>query len=269
MDATLYQDKTPLDLQLIKNNVDVWTVSLNMDETAFSSLLHSLSEDERTKAGRMRIEKPRKYYVAARGLLRLILAAYLSEQPENLEFQYGPHGKPALADGFQTTGITFNMSHSHGMALYGVSLERPLGVDIEKIREDMSFDRIAKRFFSSREYEALKRLPADQLKYGFFNCWTRKEAYIKAKGEGLSSLISRFAVSLAPGEPAALVEHQLDAGEITRWSVRDLDVGPDYSAALAVEGQGVTVTMRNPWWVTDRDNAGGIREGITMNIEMD
>ncbi len=236
--------RIPHDLQLKNDNVDVWCISLRMDESSLNSLLQLLTEDERKKAGRLRFKRVRDDFVASRGLLRLILTAYLNEKPQSLEFQYGKHGKPDLADGFNRIGVTFNMSHSHGMALYGVGLEQAIGVDIEKIRTDMSFIKIAKRFFSSLEYETLQRLPAHQLKYGFFNCWTRKEAYIKAKGEGLSSLISRFAVSLAPGEPAAMLDHELDAREVSRWSITDLDIGPDYAAAIAVDGQGVTVTNK-------------------------
>jgi 4'-phosphopantetheinyl transferase len=248
MNTHFFLDRMPRDLRLKNDNVDVWRASLHMDASSLSALREFLVEDERMKADRLRFKRVRENYVAARGSLRLILAAYLNKQPKNLEFQYGQHGKPSLADGLNRKGITFNMSHSHGMALYCVGLEREIGADIEKIRTDMSFEKIGKRFFSSLEYETLKQLPDDQLKNGFFNCWTRKEAYIKAKGEGLSSLISRFAVSLVPGEPAALLDHQLDAGEINRWSLIDLDVGPGYTAALAVEGKGVTVTRKEPWW---------------------
>jgi 4'-phosphopantetheinyl transferase len=248
MSANFFQDRIPHDIQLKDDNVDVWCVPLHMDPSTLNSLRTFLAEDERMRAGRLRFKRVREDYVAARGLLRLILGTYLNVQPKDLEFQYGQHGKPALTDELGRTGITFNMSHSHGMALYCVALERELGADIEKIRADMSFEKIAKRFFTSLEYETMQKLPADQLKYGFFNCWTRKEAYIKAKGEGLSSLIGRFAVSLVPGEPAALLDHQLDAEEISRWSIMDLDVGPGYTAALAVEGKGVTVTRKEPWW---------------------
>jgi len=254
MNPTFFRDRIPDDLPLKNNNVDIWCVPLEMDESRLDELMQLLPEDECTKAGRLRFKRVRDNFVASRGLLRVILAAYLNEQPKNLEFQYGEHGKPSVGDGFNRIGITFNMSHSHGMALYGVGQYRALGVDIEKIRTDMSFIRLAKRFFSLREYEDLQKLPDAQKKYGFFNCWTRKEAYIKAKGEGISSLIGKFAVSLTPGEPAALLDHQLNSQEVHRWTLMDLDVGPDYVAALAVEGHGVTVTRREPWWQTVLDN---------------
>ena len=175
----------PYDIQLKHDNVDVWCISLHMDGSSLDLLRKFLSEDERIKADRLKFKRVRDQRVAARGLLRLILAAYLNEQPNDLEFQYSQRGKPALAYELSHTGITFNMSHSHDMALYCVGLERELGADIEKVRSDMSFERIAKRFFTSLEYETLIKLPGTELKYGFFNCWTRKEAYIKAKGEGL------------------------------------------------------------------------------------
>jgi 4'-phosphopantetheinyl transferase len=193
----------------------------------------------------MRIEEPRKHYVAARAILRQIIAAYMEEKPERLEFQYGPNEKPALAEQFSSSGITFNMSHSYGLALYGVTLEREIGVDIEKIRQDMSITDLAKRFFSNREYEELIKLSAEQQKQGFFNCWTRKEAYLKATGQGLKFPLSHFDVSLTPGKPAAFLEHRTDPEQISLWSIVELDVGPGYAAALSVEGKDFTISYEN------------------------
>ncbi|OQX65346.1 MAG: hypothetical protein B5M55_04175 [Desulfococcus sp. 4484_242] len=236
--------RQPCDPRLKNGHVDVWCVSLDMEPSVLSGFHPMLSEDERRKASRFRFKNMKARYVAARGVLRSIIAAYLDARPGDLAFQYGRYGKPALAGAFSDAEITFNMSHSHGMALYAVSFGNAVGVDIEKIRSGMSFHRIAKRFLSPRESEILQRLPPDQVKNAFFTCWTRKEAYIKARGEGLSSLLSRFSVSLAPGDPPALIDHQPDPGEISRWSLTDLQIGAGYAAALAVEGHGLTVTKK-------------------------
>ena len=158
------------------------------------------------------------------------------------EFQYGIHGKPGLPEESNPKDITFNMSHSYDMALYGVALKRALGVDIEKIREDMSFLKISKRFFSAIEHDALIQLSPEMQKHGFFNCWTRKEAYIKAKGSAISSEISRFSVSLVPGQPAVMLAHQTDPLEVSRWSFSSLDAGGDYKAALVLEGKDIPHT---------------------------
>ena len=234
----------PQDLQLEKDTVDIWCIPLDIDEASLVSFYQILSVEERSKAERMRIEAPRKHYVAARAIMRQIIAAYMKEKPERLEFQYGPNEKPALARAFSRTGITFNMSHSHGLALYGVTLEREIGVDIEKIRQDMSITDLAKRFFSNREYEELINLPAEQKEQGFFNCWTRKEAYLKSTGQGLKFPLSHFDVSLAPGEPAALLEHRTAPEQASLWSIAELDIGPGYAAALSVEGKDFTISYK-------------------------
>ena len=245
MPFVFHPDDMPQGLQLKKNTIDVWFMSLDIDESCLESFLGILSEEEHVKARRMRIEKYRKHYVAARGLLRQIIAKYMNEAPERLEFQYGQDGKPALAEAFSSTGLTFNLSHSHGLALVCIACERAIGVDIEKIRHDKSVTEIAKRFFSNREYEALIRLPAEQRKQGFYKCWTRKEAYLKATGTGLVFPLDRFDVSLTPGEPAALLGHRTDPEQVSMWSIVDLDAGPDYAAALAVAGKDFTVKRQS------------------------
>jgi 4'-phosphopantetheinyl transferase len=246
MDLPYYSE--PLHHEILcKDNVHVWCVSLDVDAKHANSFMQILAEDERTRAQRIRIENSRRYYVAARGFLRMILSAYLKMRPEHLEFQYNQYGKPAILSGSDTTGISFNMSHSHGLALYGIALDRKLGVDIEKIREDMPHVKIAKRFFSIQEYAALLTLPPEQQKNAFFSCWTRKEAYLKARGEGIFSSLSGFSVSFLPGEPVSLLDHQLGIQEISRWSVINIDVGPDYKAALVVEGQGISFLRKGIW----------------------
>jgi len=244
MNTPLGFENIPKHVHLKKDSVDVWCVSLDVDESFLDSVKRTLSEEELEKASRMRIEKPRKYYMASRGLLRQILAAYVKQAPGLLEFEYGPNGKPTLSENSNNMGITFNVSHSHGLALCCVTRKREIGADIEKMRDDMQLADISKRFFSSREHEELVKLPVEHQKRGFFNCWTRKEAYLKATGQGLTFPLSHFDMSLTPGEPAAMIAHQSDPGQISLWSIVDLDVGPDYAAAIAVEGKGFTISYK-------------------------
>ena len=153
-----------------------------------------------------------------------------------MRFVYGPHGKPELASDGGETGLRFNVSHSHGLALYAITRHREIGVDVERIRPEVASETIAEHFFSPREVAVLRALPATLQATAFFACWTRKEAYIKARGDGLSLPLDQFAVSLAPGEPAALLYTAWDAQEAARWALHDLASGPGYRAAVAVTG---------------------------------
>lgn len=227
----------PADLALSKDDVHVWRASLDLPASGVQSLQHTLAADELSRAERFHFQKDCKRFIVARGLLRAILSRYLDMEPGQLRFCYSPYGKPALAT---TPGqdISFNVSHSHGLAFYAVTRGREIGVDLERIREDLDCEQIAARFFSPHENAVLRALPAKLKPEAFFNCWTRKEAYIKAKGGGLSSSLDQFDVSLAPGEPATLLKTRGDPEEATHWSLRALRPGPGYVAALAVEGHG-------------------------------
>jgi 4'-phosphopantetheinyl transferase len=200
-------------------------------------LCQVLSADERDRAARFHFDRDRRRFMAGRGLLRLILARYLDRPPGSLRLSYGPRGKPALAESRGTPPLRFNVSHAAGLALYAVGRDRELGVDVERIAPELEAG-IAERFFSPREVAALARVPPDRRSESFFACWTRKEAYVKAKGDGLALGLDQFDVSLAPGEPAALLHVDGDPGETVRWSLLALDPGTGYAAALAVEGAG-------------------------------
>jgi 4'-phosphopantetheinyl transferase len=171
-------------------------------------------------------------------VLRDILGRYLGRPPAALEFCYSAYGKPALAVGLEASGVRFNISHSHEMALFAVTCRREVGVDIEYLAREIRAAEIAERFFSARERADLRALPAEAQHRAFFNCWTRKEAYIKAHGEGLSLPLDGFDVTLGPGEPAALLATRGDPHEVLHWSLQALAPGPGYVAALAVEGRG-------------------------------
>jgi 4'-phosphopantetheinyl transferase len=220
-------------LTLQADEVHLW--SFNLDQQSPDSLKLLLSDDESQRAGRFHFAKDRNHFIAARGLLRKLLAAYLGDNPAGLKLLYGEKGKPYIADARQTP-INFNLAHSHGVAIYAFSQGRELGVDLEYVREDLADEKIAERFFSPREINALRAVPLELRKQAFFNCWTRKEAYIKARGEGLSMPLDEFDVSLAPGEPAALLNNHKDTGEISRWRMESVPVAQGYVAALVVEG---------------------------------
>jgi 4'-phosphopantetheinyl transferase len=224
---------------LHQNEVHVWRGNLEQSNDYVRSLQQILSPDELARARRFHREQDRSYFIVARGILRLILASYLAIEPDRLHFCYNSYGKPALVTPSDRESLNFNLSHPRHLALYAVTWNRPVGIDLEHIRSDITCDRIAEQFFSPQEQATLKTITPPELKYrAFFNCWTRKEAYIKARGEGLSLPLDRFDVSLAPGEPARLLDHQDDPVECGRWSLIDLTVEPGFAATLAIAGQG-------------------------------
>jgi len=227
----------PETLVLGCDEVHVWRATLDQTPSQIQSFLHNLAADEQARAERFYFEKDREHFIAARGVLRAILGGYLNRPPECLSFCYNSHGKPALAGESDGDAIRFSVSHSYGVALYAVTRGREVGIDIERIRFDLEVAEIAERFFSRREVAMLRTLPSEVQRQAFFRCWTRKEAYIKARGEGLSLPLDQFDVSLAPGEPAAVLGTQPDPSEASRWSLQELAAGPGYEAALAVEGQ--------------------------------
>ena len=226
----------PANLKLVHSDVHVWRASfyqLFSYEEDFGELL---SGDEQAKARRYRFEDNRREYIVGRGLLRHLLGCYLDQDPASLQFFYNAYGKPALMHTKGSEPLSFNVSHAHGIILLAFTLDRELGIDIERIRPEAAHDGVAERFFSSHEVHELRTLPLHAQPLGFFNCWTRKEAYIKARGEGLNIPLNQFDVSLVPGEPAALLESRVDPQDTNRWTLCALDMGTQYAAALAVEG---------------------------------
>lgn|SRR2546423_4482922 len=226
----------PRSPRLSTNEVHVWRASLMRREEEMVTLLRSLSEDELRRAYRFRFPRDQARFIAARGILRGILGRYLHTPPECVRFGYNAYGKPELLDEEEGARLRFNLSHAGRVALFAVASEREVGVDVETIRDDFACAEVAARFFSRREVEALAGLPARSFVRAFFNCWTRKEAYVKARGMGLSLPLDCFDVSLAPGEPTALLGTRGDEPEATHWSLREIEVGATHVAAVAVEG---------------------------------
>ena len=225
----------PEALVLAKDDVHVWKASLDRNPTELDSLRQTLATDEQKRAERFRLNKHRDRFIVGRGVLRTILGMYLDRQPGQFRFRYTPYGKPELP--VEEGALSFNLSHSRDLALYAVTQKREIGVDVEFIREDVNLLGIAKRFFSEREYAQLRALPPSCRLQTFFDCWTRKEAFIKAKGEGFSLPLSQFDVSIAPGKPAALLRTEWNPDEVARWSLNSFAPAPGYAAALAVEGK--------------------------------
>ena len=221
-------------LKLAPGEVHLWQAVL--DKRLADGLRHLLSTDEISRADRFHFAKDRNHFVAARGLLRTLLSAYHGIDPEDLRFVYADKGKPSLEETQHGT-VNFNLAHSHDMAIYAFTHDREVGVDLEYVREDLAGEQIAQRFFSPREIEMLKTVGTALRKEAFFNCWTRKEAYIKARGEGLSMPLDEFDVSLLPGEPAALLLNHKEPEEVRRWSMRSIPMPRGYVAAVVVEGQ--------------------------------
>ena len=217
-------------------DVHVWRASLNPPLAIIERLCQLLSPDEQVRADRFHFEIDRQHFIVARGCLRTILSRYLEIAPAEIQFSYESHGKPQIASATsQDPQLKFNLSHSGGLALYAFTSVGDVGVDLEHIRPEFTGDDIARRFFSATEVECLDQLPPHARHEAFFSCWTRKEAFIKAKGVGLSLALDQFDVTLAPAEPAALLRTRWDEDEAARWSLQTIEVGPGYAGAVAVE----------------------------------
>lgn len=229
----------PDNLDFQPHQVDVWRINLDLSPATVKSLESTLLADDAKRADRFRYPIDRKRYIVAHGCLRSILARYLQCKPEELRFNTNKHGKPTA----ESYKLEFNLSHSGDYVLIAVAQEHKVGIDVERIRSDMEFESIAHRFFSPNETAELTSMPPEQKTIAFFNCWTRKEAYIKAQGLGLSLPLGSFDVSLTPNEPAILRATRPDAEKASHWTLFSLIVAPHYAGALAVEGQGINLRL--------------------------
>jgi len=233
----------PEKITLCSNEVHVWRASLEESQPQVECFRHNLAADEQKRADRFYFQRDRRRFITAHGVLRGILGLYLNVAPNYLSFRYSSYGKPALAWESGGDAIRFNMSHSHGVALYAVTRGREIGIDVEFIRRDLEVEQIAERFFSQSEIAMLRALPPSLQRHAFFLCWTRKEAYIKARGEGLSIPLDQFDVSLIPGKAAGLLNTRPNSDEALGWWLQDLTLDSGYAAALAVEGRGQTLSF--------------------------
>ena len=222
-------------LSLRADEVQLWRVDLNQVARGEQRWRELLSPDELVRADRFHFERDRRNYTATRAVLRILLGKYVNCSPESIAFVYGEREKPALV--LPGSHLHFNVSHSGTKALLAFTHGRDVGVDVEQIRSNLDQQALARRFFSPAEQQALAALPSSEQCAAFFRCWTRKEAYIKAHGSGLSLPLNSFDVSLVPGERNALLATRPEAGEARRWSLCDVQGGQGYEAALCVRGQ--------------------------------
>jgi 4'-phosphopantetheinyl transferase len=221
--------------------VEVWRGSLDAEPHVRQRLEAMLSDDEQERAGRFRFERDRARFVVGRGLLRALLARYVGAAGSQLRFGYGAQQKPVLLD----DGPHFNLAHSGGTALFAFSRTTELGIDVELLQPEFAHGPLAERFFSPREVETLRALPEDDQPQAFFACWTRKEAILKARGDGLTQPLDSFDVTLTPGEPAALLRMAWSLEDPSRWQLVDLsDFDRGEVAALAAPATGWRCTFQ-------------------------
>lgn len=238
--------KQPLE-PLEKCQVDIWHIPLAQNHATISACRSLLPGDEIERADRFYFEKDRRPFTVAHGALRQILGRYTGADPRKITFSHGSKGKPELKSPVDT--IRFNLSHSGNLALLAVTRDAALGVDVEFVKPDFGGQEIAERFFSRHEVNTLLALPVEERAHAFFSCWTRKEAYIKAVGEGLSLPLDSFDVAFGPGVFPALLRVDASAAELSRWRLYDIPVPPEYRAALMVEGKEHRLQQRN--WKTE------------------
>jgi len=226
-------------LALAPGEIHVWSIRLDPPADRVERLWALLAEDEQARANRFRFDRHRRQYAVGRGALRTLLAGYLGTRPELIRFAYGPRGKPFLAapaGAPAAGGLQFNLSNSDEMALVGFVHGVEIGVDVEFQKPMPDCEQIAERFFSPSEREVLRALPPAVKEEAFFNCWTRKEAYLKAVGEGLAAPLDSFDVTLAPGDSPRMLTLKGDAVRAGRWIFRHFVPAERYIGAFAIEG---------------------------------
>ena len=214
--------------------VHVWRTALDVSDEDLARVAAVLSADERARADRFRVAPARRQFVAARAALRGVLATYLGCAPADVAFRLGPQGKPALT--VPGTALHFNLSHSHGVALVAVTRRGEVGVDVEQVRPLTDADALAERYFAPAEVATLRALPEGERMEGFFNAWTRKEAFLKATGKGISYGVERVEVTLRPGELARVLALDGDSEAARGWGLTALTPAPGYVGALAIPG---------------------------------
>lgn len=226
------------------SEVHVWSAWLDQLASSVATFESLLSSDERERVERLMTETDQHRFTVSRGMLRLLLSHYISQSPDHLVFCYGPSGKPMLDRTRHMIPLQFSVSHSEDLALYAFAWNAALGIDVERCRPVSYQEKMVRRFFTPREQEEWKALPDHQRQAGFFRCWTRKEAYLKARGTGLTWSLRaprKVEVSLAPQEPAALLAVEDD--ELDRWTIWSLEPAPGFCGALVVEGRSRKMVM--------------------------
>jgi 4'-phosphopantetheinyl transferase len=219
------------------NKVHVWAALLDVAPPGLAAFEQTLSSSELARAARFHFVEHRNRYIVAHGWLRQLLSDYLSIPAAAVEFDYGPQGKPVLAGSPNSSALQFNMTHSEGLALVAVARGTPVGIDVERVRTLEDAGDLVARFFSTRESSEFKSLPDDQKPLAFFNLWTRKEAWLKATGEGITHLLDRVEVSFMPGAPARLLSLPDRFPPTSNWTICDITPCPGFAAAVVAAGE--------------------------------
>jgi 4'-phosphopantetheinyl transferase len=213
--------------QLASGEVHTWCVSLDVPSETSAGLYATLTNDERNRSARFRFERDRQRFIVSHGVLRDLLGRYVGTEPAQIRFVSNAFGKPALSPEFGSR-LNFNLSHSAGLAIIAIAIDAEIGVDVERIRTGPGYAEIARHFFSAAEAAHLNGVSGDLHAQAFFNCWTKKEAYVKARGEGLGMPLTKFQVADPHGT----------------WSLYTLQPAPGYIGALAIERSGWRLTQR-------------------------
>ncbi len=225
-------DVGPVQPLLQNQEVHIWYADLNLSENLIQLMGNVLNQDEKDRAARFVRDEDRLHFIAARSILRNILSRYCHCAPENIQFNYNAKGKPFLNVEQMQLDIQFNLSHSHGVALYAISLIENIGIDIEYNQRQIHPLDIAQRFFSNEEITLLSQLPASEQLTGFYKIWTRKEAYVKAIGEGISHPFDQFSVDLMNNK--SKIKLNAAKGKLSEWTIYEILTDTKYSAALAL-----------------------------------
>jgi len=247
--------------------VHIWQAGLDLAQIEIEAFYRTLSEDEIQRANRYRFECDRRRFVARRGFLRQLLSIYIAILPSDFRLIENRYGKPFLAQqDFEATGLHFNLAHSNDLALFAFARRRSVGVDLEQLRDDFDPMALAEGFFSTREKAIMRSLDEKDRRTGFFLGWTRKEAFIKALGKGLSVPLDQFDVNLTPGEPPRLLARRDEPQPCLEWTLVDIDPGPGYLASLAVEGD--QPDAEHPVVIKHMTVEPGLSEGYPKSIDL-
>lgn len=234
----------PYPLSSLEGYVHVWAAALDDPRFDARPWLNRLSPEEQARAQRFKFANDRRRYIVAHVALRDILAGYLQMAAEDFQFVDGENGKPRLRAALASSGIEFNLSHSHEQALVAVTQQTVVGIDIEFVKNEFGFHEVAERFFTQREVSALRALPSSLQRQAFYKCWTSKEAFLKAKGTGLSGALDEVEISLTSGN--RVIINAFVAG----WSLMELNPGDGYEGALVVKGEQAVSIHRHRWQPT-------------------
>ena len=239
-----------INVPLAAEQIHVWRAYLDVPRATVARLRQTLSPEEKARADNYHFEIDRDRFVVARANLRNIISHYVAANAAEIRFKYSAHGKPSIAAPPKAAQLHFNLAHSSGLALYVVTLEREIGVDLEQIHPEFAVDEIAQRFFSANELAEVDSLVVGERSRAFFDCWTRKEALLKAKGTGLSDRLDE--IDLTPFSDESAIILKADQDEDFCWFVRTIDVGSDFAAAVAVRGRNCNIC----YWQLEENLSG-------------